>query len=62
MKYDAVRSGVAEHTSGVLQLAAYFAKKQRMYKYLINRIHRMFLRVLRKDQETHNRRVMAIGS
>ena len=43
--------GVLEHVSGLLQISAYYAAKQRRYKSLVRRIHCMFLRVLKKDRE-----------
>ena len=39
---DLADLGVADHCSGLLQLANYYASKQRQYRYLIHRIHKMF--------------------
>ena len=54
--------GVAAHASGLLQLATYYAAKQKHYIAFIKRVHRMFLRVLEREhklREESDRAVVA---
>ena len=51
-KADAMADrGVLEHCDGLLQLTHYHSSKQRGAKELLVRIHNMFLRVLKADEE-----------
>ena len=53
--YEVVDEGVEEHVPGVVKIAAYFARRQRIYGRLIPEVQKMMLDVLKLTMEETKR-------